>query len=114
MASKHTQNTEDLHFRVLRLLQHHPTLSQRELANHLDISFGKAHYCLHALAEKGLIKLGNLAHSPHPLGYAYLLTPAGLAEKAALTGRFMKRKMAEYDALKAELDSLCQENQDLP
>lgn len=43
MVSKHTQNTEDLHFRVLRLLQHHPTLSQRELASRLGISFGKAH-----------------------------------------------------------------------
>ena len=30
----------------------------------------------------------------------------GLAEKAALTGRFLKRKMAEYEALRAEIEAL--------
>jgi hypothetical protein len=34
------------------------------------------------------------------------LTPAGLLEKAALTGRFLKRKMTEYEALKAEIASI--------
>jgi EPS-associated MarR family transcriptional regulator len=103
MASTHPQDLEDLHFRVLKLLQDHPDLSQRELAEKVGVSNGKLHYCLKALMEKGSIKLGNFAESKHRLRYAYLLTPAGLAEKAGMASRFLKRKMAEYGVLKAEI-----------
>jgi EPS-associated MarR family transcriptional regulator len=106
MASKHLDQVEDLHFRVLQLLQDNPELSQRELANRLGVSNGKLHYCIRALMDKGLVKLGNFANSKHHLGYAYLLTPAGIAQKANLTGRFLKRKIAEYEALRAEIKAL--------
>jgi EPS-associated MarR family transcriptional regulator len=106
MASTQPQDLEDLHFRVLKLLHDHPDLSQRELADKVGVSNGKLHYCLKALIEKGSIKLGNFAESKHRLRYAYLLTPAGLAEKAGMASRFLKRKMAEYGALKAEIEVL--------
>lgn len=109
MASKHSDRVEDLHFRVLKMLQDNPELSQRELANQLGVSNGKLHYCVRALIDKGLVKLGNFANSKHHLGYAYLLTPAGIAQKANLTGRFLKRKMAEYEALRAEIAALQKE-----
>ena len=106
MASNHTQQVEDLHFRVLKLLHDKPDISQRDLADQLGVSHGKMNYCLNALIDKGLVKLENFQSSQHKFKYAYLLTPAGIAEKAALTGRFLKRKMAEYEALKAEIDAL--------
>ena len=106
MASTHPQDVEDLHFRVLKLLQDDPALSQRELAQELGVSNGKLHYCLKALIDKGLIKLENFASSKHRLRYAYLLTPAGLSQKAGMTSRFLQRKMAEYEALKAEIAAL--------
>ena len=106
MASRHTELVEDLHFRVLRLLQEHPDLSQRELATRLGVSNGKLHYCMKALIDKGLVKLGNFANSKHHLGYAYLLTPKGIAQKARMTGNFLRRKMAEYEALQAEIAAL--------
>lgn len=106
MASTQSQDVEDLHFRVLKLLQDQPDLSQRELADKLGVSNGKLHYCLRALIEKGLIKLGNFAESKHRLRYAYLLTPAGIAEKAGLAGRFLQRKVAEYEALRSEIEAL--------
>ena len=106
MASRHYEQLEDLHFRVLKLLQDHPDLSQRELAERLGVSNGKLHYCVRALIEKGLVKLGNFANSKHHLGYAYMLTPKGIAQKAAMTGRFLKRKMEEYEALHAEIAAL--------
>lgn len=106
MTSKRSQESEDLHFRVLRILHAVPDLSQRDLADRLGVSNGKLNYCLRALIDKGLVKLGNFAQSKHHFGYAYLLTPAGIAEKAALTGRFLKRKMAEYEALQAEIEAL--------
>jgi EPS-associated MarR family transcriptional regulator len=106
MASKHPQDVEDLHFRVLKLLQDHPDLSQRELAEQLGVSNGKLHYCLKALIDKGLVKLENFAQSKHRLGYSYLLTPAGISEKAGMTSRFLKRKIAEYEALRQEIAAL--------
>lgn len=106
MASTHAQQTEDLHFRVLKLLQDKPDISQRDLAAQLGISHGKMNYCLNALMEKGLVKLQNFSNSQHRWRYAYVLTPTGLAAKAALTGRFLKRKIAEYEALKAEIEAL--------
>lgn len=103
MTSKHIDQVEDLQFRVLKVLQQQPDISQRELADRLGVSNGKLHYCLRALMEKGMVKLSNFANSNHHLGYAYLLTPVGIAHKASITGRFIKRKMAEYEALKQEL-----------
>jgi EPS-associated MarR family transcriptional regulator len=106
MASKQPDAVEDLHFRVLKHLQDRPDLSQRELARLLGVSNGKLHYCLKALIDKGLVKLGNFANSKHHLGYAYLLTPAGIAQKASMTSRFLVRKLAEYEALQQEISIL--------
>lgn len=114
MSSRQLEQAEDLHFRVLKMLQDRPDMSQRELAEVLGVSNGKLHYCMKALMEKGLVKLGNFAQSKHHLGYAYLLTPAGMKKKAAMTGAFLKRKMAEYEALQAEIAALQAEIQRNP
>ncbi len=62
--------------------------------------------CLKALTEKGLVKMKNFANSKNKFGYVYVLTPRGMAEKAAITHRFLQRKVEEYEALKAEIHSL--------
>ena len=103
---------QEAHFRVLRLLEGNPQMNQRDLAAAAGVSLGKTNYCINALLDKGLIKVQNFKSSKRKLAYAYLLTPAGIAEKAALTERFLKRKMEEYDALKAEIDQLKQEAAD--
>jgi EPS-associated MarR family transcriptional regulator len=100
---------EDVNFRVLRLLQENPEWSQRELARAVGISNGGAHYVLNALVEKGLVKLGNFTSSADRRRYAYVLTRKGIAERAAITRRFLARKLAEYEALKLEIDTLQQE-----
>lgn len=106
MASRRNEFQEDLTLRALRLIGENPTISQRDLASRVGISVGAAHYCLTALAEKGLIKLGNFQASKNKRGYAYILTPKGIAAKAQLTVSFLRRKLAEYDALKAEIADL--------
>jgi EPS-associated MarR family transcriptional regulator len=98
--------SSETHLRVLRLLQANPHLTQRELADELGVSLGKANYCLKALLVKGLIKMQNFGHSSNKLGYAYLLTPSGVAAKARLTSEYLKIKAAEYEALKREIDQL--------
>ena len=103
---------QEAHFRVLRLLEGNPQMNQRDLAAAAGVSLGKTNYCINALLDKGLIKVQNFKSSKRKLAYAYLLTPAGIAEKAALTQRFLNRKMEEYDALKAEIEQLKQEAAD--
>jgi EPS-associated MarR family transcriptional regulator len=98
--------SDDVSFRVLRMLQDTPDLSQRQIASALGVSVGVVNYCLRALAQKGQIKVRNFQSSDNKLRYAYILTPRGMAEKTRLTGAFLKRKMAEYEALKAEIASL--------
>jgi EPS-associated MarR family transcriptional regulator len=100
---------QDTHLKVLRLLQANPRMNQRELAAALGVSLGKTNFCLKALLDKGLLKVQNFQNSKRKLAYAYLLTPAGMAEKTALTRRFLTRKMQEYELLKAEIEALRQE-----
>lgn len=90
----------------MRILEENPDLTQRELAEKLGISVGGLHYCLKALMEKGLVKMKNFANSKNKFGYVYVLTPNGMAEKAAITNRFLQRKMEEYEALRAEIEAL--------
>ena len=106
MTSRQAKLQEDTYFRVMRLLEENPDLTQRELAEKLGISVGGLNYCLKALMEKGLVKMKNFANSKNKFGYVYVLTPTGMAEKAAITQRFLKRKMEEYEALKAEIQAL--------
>lgn len=94
------------HLKVLRLLKDNPDITQREMARRLGISLGGMNYCLKALVEKGWVKIDSFSHSPNKLKYSYLLTPRGVKAKSALTGRFLKRKLADYDALKKEIEQL--------
>ena len=100
---------EDAHFRVLRALQENPYITQRELALRLGLSLGGTNYVLRSLLEKGAIKVRNFRGSARKTSYAYVLTPHGLAEKTALTVRFLMRKQKEYEALKAEIEAVYQE-----
>lgn len=106
MTSRRNDLQEDTNFRVMRLLQENPDLTQRELAEKLGVSVGGLNYCLKALMEKGLVKMKNFATSKNKFGYVYVLTPTGIAEKAAITHRFLQRKMDEYEALKVEIEAL--------
>ena len=97
-------NTNNDHFEVLRKINKKPETSQRELAKELGFSLGKLNYCINALKEKGLLKINNFKKNPDKLRYAYILTSKGISIKTKLTLDFMKRKMKEYDELKAEID----------
>ena len=98
--------TDPQRLEILKLLQTKPQMSQRDLAQAMGVSLGKANYCLKALMEKGLVKLENFRKNPDKRQYAYLLTPAGLEEKTRITMSFLRRKLAEYEALEREIDQL--------
>ena len=111
MTSRQAQIQEDTYFRVMRILQENPDLTQRELAEKLGVSVGGLNYCLKALMDKGWVKMQNFQNSKNKFKYVYLLTPQGIAEKVALTSRFLERKMLEYETLIAEIESLHQDVQ---
>ncbi|MFM1896562.1 MAG: hypothetical protein RLZZ385_1636 [Pseudomonadota bacterium] len=100
---------DEITYRILKSIEENPNQSQRELSQSLGVSLGKLNYCLRALMDKGLVRARNFKENPNKSGYLYLLTPQGVEEKAAVTLRFLKRKMQEYEAIKAEIERLQQE-----
>ena len=91
---------------ILKLLHAEPRMSQRDLARAMGVSLGKVNYCLKALTDKGLVKVGNFRKNPDKRKYAYLLTPAGLKEKTRITVAFLKHKVSEYESLEREIEQL--------
>jgi len=101
--------SDEVHYRLLRLLAERPDATQRQLADALGVSLGKTNYCVKALLDKGWVKARNFKNSKQKLAYSYILTPSGIEAKAGITARFLQRKKAEYEALKAEIEQLTEE-----
>ena len=110
VTSRQSNLQEDTYFRVMRLLEANPDLTQRQLAEALGVSVGGLNYCLKALIQKGFVKVNNFRQSKNKFGYVYLLTPSGAREKASLTANFLQRKMQEYEAIKAEIEELTKDD----
>lgn len=102
-------SNQELEYRALKILEKQPDLTQRQLAVKLGISLGKTHYLIKSLISVGWVKLDNFQKSDNKWGYAYLLTPKGIAEKAAITTRFLVKKRREYNALRDEIAQLQEE-----
>ena len=101
--------SEENRYKLLKLLHENPEMNQREIASALGLSLGKVNFCLKALAEKGLVKMGNFSRSPNKKAYVYLLTLNGMEEKAKVTFSFLERKKQEYEELKQEIEVLTKE-----
>ena len=100
---------QELEYRALKMLEQRPDMTQRELAEALGVSLGKTHYLVKSLIDVGWVKLDNFQRSDNKWGYAYLLTPKGIVEKAAITARFLVRKQREYSDLQLEIQQLQEE-----
>lgn len=109
MSDRSYSLQEDIHYRLLRQIESDAAVSQRQLAQRLGISLGAVNYCLKALAAKGLIKVENFRASQRKLRYIYVLTPQGVVTRAKLTVKFLNRKLAEYERLRQEIQSLQRE-----
>lgn len=101
--------TDEYRYKILKLVEANPAISQRELAKELGVSLGKANFCLKALVDVGMVKVSNFRNSKNKLGYMYLLTPSGVEAKASVTLRFLKQKVQEHDALIKEIEELRRE-----
>jgi EPS-associated MarR family transcriptional regulator len=100
---------DEVRYRLLKYLDGHPGATQRELATALGVSLGKINYCVKALIFKGWLKMQNFRNSDNKMAYAYVLTRQGMEEKVNVTYGFLRRKVAEYDALAKEIEDLTRE-----
>ena len=98
--------SEENRYKLLKLLHENPEMNQRQMASELGLSLGKVNFCLKALIDKGLVKVGNFSRSPNKKAYAYLLTLRGIEEKTNVTRDFLERKQKEYEELKKEIEEL--------
>ncbi|PKO91315.1 MAG: MarR family EPS-associated transcriptional regulator [Betaproteobacteria bacterium HGW-Betaproteobacteria-1] len=98
--------TDEYRYKILKMIEANPEISQRELAGHLGVSLGKANFCLKALVQVGLIKVNNFRNNKNKMAYMYILTPKGIEEKASITVRFLKSKTEEYKALQTMIEEL--------
>ena len=103
MASRRKEHQEDTKLRVMKIINHNPKMTSREIAQKVGISNGSAYYLLISLIDKGFVKLSNFKENSEKVGYLYLLTPKGIREKSMLTQNFLIRKKKEYKALKEEI-----------
>jgi EPS-associated MarR family transcriptional regulator len=101
--------TDETRYKLLRILEANPQASQRDLAQALGISVGKVNYCLNALIETGWLKAQNFKNNKNKRAYMYYLTPRGFEEKARVTMRFLRQRLTEYEALRAEIETLRRE-----
>jgi EPS-associated MarR family transcriptional regulator len=97
---------DEIAYKLLKLIEAEPHLSQRDIAQKMGISLGKTNYCLKALINKGFIKFQNFYNNKKKTAYIYLLTPQGIEEKAQVTYRFLQRKIKEFEDIKVEIESL--------
>jgi EPS-associated MarR family transcriptional regulator len=95
-----------IEYHVLREIQNNPKLTQRSLAQALDISLGKANYVLSGLIDKGIIKAKKLKNHPDKIRWQYILTPQGVAEKVQITRDYLRRRLQEYGQIEKEIAAL--------
>jgi EPS-associated MarR family transcriptional regulator len=103
---------EETRYKMMRLIEANPQMSQRDVAKALRMSLGKVNYCLQALISKGSVKATNFKNSHNKAAYMYFLTPRGIEEKASLAVRFLKVKMREYEELRAEIEQARRDSQE--
>lgn len=99
----------EIRYRLLKLLEANPNLTQRQMAEEMGLSLGKFNYCLKELVKKGIVKIERFTTSENKATYLYLLTPHGIEEKTRVTAKFLKRKVAEYERLKDEIRDITRE-----
>lgn len=99
-------SNEETQYQVMRLVEAQSDMTQRQIARLLDVSLGKANYCVRALISKGWIEARVVKNDGRKSAYSYSLTRLGRQEKSLLTLRYVADKMREYEGLLIEIDRM--------
>ena len=97
---------ENLDFEVLSLLDQGPVMAQRDIARQLQVSLGRINACLKSLVARGVVRPIGRERVRSGLRQAYALTAQGIAQRQSLASAYLERKLAEYDRLTAQIESL--------
>jgi len=108
MQKKKKIGTDEM-LNLLRTISENPQMTQRDLSSRLGLSLGKINFLVKAMIDKGFVKAENFKNSQNKIAYLYYLTPVGMEEKAKITYRFLKSKLAEYKKLEEQIRQLEQE-----
>lgn len=95
---------------IIKEIESNPQITQRVLAQKLEISLGKINFFVNALIDKGIIEAKNFKNSKNKFGYMYLLTPRGISIKVDLISKFLVWKKQEYNKLRREIALLKKES----
>ena len=101
--------TDELRYRLMRLVDANPDMSQRDWARQLAVSVGKINSCVQALIRTGWISALRSKNRQNKNAYLYFLTRRGAEEKVRLNAKFLELKMLEYDSLRSEIEQMRQE-----
>ncbi len=94
------QKEESLTLEILQTIDEKNDVTQRHLADRLDVALGLANSYLKRCVRKGLIKI----HQAPANRYLYYLTPKGFAEKSRLTAEYLT---SSFDFYRKAGDSVC-------
>ena len=103
---------QEIRYRLFKLLDDDPSLTQRQMAEKMGISLGKFNYCLKELVKKGFVKINRFTSSDNKAAYMYEITPYGIEQKAKITTSFLKRKINEYAEIKKQIQEISREIED--
>jgi len=98
-----------IEYKVIKELEDNPSHTQRSLAQKLNVSLGKINYILSGLVEKGIIKAKKLKNHPDKIRWQYLLTPQGVKEKIKITGKYLKKRLHDFERIQNEIEELEEE-----
>lgn len=104
---------EEIRYKILSILKDDPSLTQREMMQQIGVSLGKVNYCVSALVKRGQIRVERFKNHSNKTAYLYHITPSGLKSFTSLSLRFLKIKLKEYEQIKAQIESLYQQVQNM-
>ena len=94
---------------ILQAIEHQDDVTQRHLADKLDVALGLTNSYLKRCVNKGLVKI----HQAPANRYFYYLTPKGFTEKSRLTAKYLSSSFEFYrkasDSLKENFEE-CNHN----
>ena len=94
---------------LLRVIEKEEEISQRELAEQVDVSLGTANQTIRALVGAGILETNVVTTSKGKRGQTYHLTSTGKEQRKQLAKLRIEECEQEIQSLNSEIDTLKQE-----
>ncbi len=101
--------TDEVIYKLLKTIEKSPKTNQRKLATDLGVSLGKVNFLLNELVENGWVAVSESTTNKRR-ACLYTLTPAGLAERAAVTSRYLNSLLQLQKEMSVEIETLKRES----